>query len=217
MSFDILLIVFFFFRSRSLCCCCSLAKSCLTVCHPMDCSMPGSPVLHYLLDFAPIHIHWVTVCVKVAQSYLTHCDTMDYIVHGILQARILEWVALPSPGNFFNPGIEPRSPALQMNSLPAEPPGKPIESLMLSNRLILCCPFLLLSSIFPGIRVFFSESALLIRWCQSIRASVSASVLPMNIQGWYPLGLTGLISLLSKGLSRVFSSITVWKHQFFGP
>ena len=50
---------------------------------------------------------------------------------------------------------------------------------------------------------------------QSIRASASASVLPMNIQGWFPLGLTDLISLQSKRLSRVFSSITVWKHQFF--
>ena len=49
---------------------------------------------------------------------------------------------------------------------------------------------------------------------QSIGAS--ASVLSMNIQGWFPLGLTGLISLLSKGLSRVFSSTTVWRHQFFG-
>ena len=49
---------------------------------------------------------------------------------------------------------------------------------------------------------------------QSIRASASASVLPMNIQGWFPLGLTGLLSLQSKGLSRVFS--TVQKHQFFG-
>ena len=48
---------------------------------------------------------------------------------------------------------------------------------------------------------------------QSIGAS--ASVLPINIQGWYPLGLTGLISLLSRGLSRVFSSTTVQKHQFF--
>ena len=51
---------------------------------------------------------------------------------------------------------------------------------------------------------------------QSIGSSASASVLPMNIQGWFPLGLTGLISLQSKGLSRVFSSTTVWRHQFFG-
>ena len=50
---------------------------------------------------------------------------MDYTVHGILQARILEWVAFPSPGDLPNPGIEPRFPTLQMDSLPAEPPGKP--------------------------------------------------------------------------------------------
>ena len=51
---------------------------------------------------------------------------------------------------------------------------------------------------------------------QSIRVSASASVLLMNIQGWFPLGLPGLISLLSKGLSRVLSSTTIQKHQFFG-
>ena len=51
---------------------------------------------------------------------------------------------------------------------------------------------------------------------QSIGVSVSTSVLPMNIQGWYPLGWTGCISLQSKGLSRVFSNTTVQKHQFFG-
>ena len=51
---------------------------------------------------------------------------------------------------------------------------------------------------------------------KSIGASASASVLPMNIQGWLPLGLTGLISLQTKGLSRIFSSTTIQKHQFFG-
>ena len=51
---------------------------------------------------------------------------------------------------------------------------------------------------------------------KSIGCSALATVLPMNIQGWFPLGLTSLISLLSKGLSRVFSSTTVQKHQFFG-
>ena len=50
---------------------------------------------------------------------------------------------------------------------------------------------------------------------QRIGASASTSVLPMNTQGWFPLGFTGLISLLSKGFSRVFSSTTIWKHQFF--
>ena len=51
---------------------------------------------------------------------------------------------------------------------------------------------------------------------QSFRASASASVLPVNIQGWFPLGLTSLISLLPRGLSKVFSSTAIWKHQFFG-
>ena len=51
---------------------------------------------------------------------------------------------------------------------------------------------------------------------ENIGASTSTSVLPMDIQGWVPLRLTGLISLKSKGLSRVFSSITVWRHQCFG-
>ena len=78
-----------------------------------------------------------------------------------------------------------------------------------SNHLILCFPLLLLPSVFPSIRVFSNESALLIRW-QSIGAS--ASVLPVNV----PLGLTDLISLQSKGLSRVFSSTTIGKHRFFG-
>ena len=62
---------------------------------------------------------------KLAQSCLTVCNPMDYTVHGIPQAKILEWVAVPSPGDLPNPGIEPRSPALQVNSLPAEPQGKP--------------------------------------------------------------------------------------------
>ena len=70
----------------------------------------------------------------------------------------------------------------------------------------------LLPSIFPSIRVFSKELAICIR-CQSI--GVSAPILPMNIQGWFPLGLTGMISLLSKGLSRIFSNTTVQKYQFF--
>ena len=76
-----------------------------------------------------------------------------------------------------------------------------IESMMPSNHLILCRPLLFLPSIFPSIRVFFNESVLCIRW-----ASVSPSVLPMNIQDWFPLVLTALILLQSKGLSRVFSN-----------
>ena len=126
-------------------CCCSVTKLCPTLCDPVDCSMPGFPVLCYLPEFAQTHVHRVS--------------------------------------NVFQP-FHPMS------------------------------PFLLLPSIFPSIRVFSNELALHIRW-QSIGASASTSVLPMNIQGWSPLRLTGLISLLFKGLSRVFSSTTVRKHQFF--
>ena len=89
-----------------------------------------------------------------------------------------------------------------------------IESVMPSNHLILYHPFLLLPSIFPSIRVFSNEPVLHIRW-ESTGVSASASVLPMNIQDWFPLGSTGLISLQSKGLSRVFSNTTVQKHKFF--
>ena len=78
-----------------------------------------------------------------------------------------------------------------------------IKSVMLSNHFILCHPLLLLPLIFPRIRVF-SKSWLFTSGGQSIEASASALVLPMNIQSWFPLGLTGLISLLSKGLSRCF-------------
>ena len=83
-----------------------------------------------------------------------------------------------------------------------------------SNHLILCPPLLFLTSSFPAsgsfqMTQFFTAGG------QSIRASASTSVLPMNIQDWSPLGWTGWISLQSKGLSRVFSSTTVQKHQFF--
>ena len=89
-----------------------------------------------------------------------------------------------------------------------------IELAMPSNHVILCCPLLFLPSVFPSIRVFSSVSRLFASGGQSIRASASGSVLPMNIQGWFSLGLTGLTSLLSKRLSRVFSSTTFQKHQF---
>ena len=115
--------------------------SCLTLRDPMDCSMPGFPVLHHLPGLAQTHVHptiWSSVI--------------------------------------------PISSCLQ--SFPA-------------------------SGSFPMSQFFISSG-------QSIGASGSASVLPMNIQDWFPLGLTVLISLQSKGLSRVFSNTTVQKHQFFG-
>ena len=82
-------------------------------------------------------------------------------------------------------------------------------------HLILCHPLFLLPSIFPR-SGSFQMSQLFASGGQSIGASASTSVLPMNTQDWSPLGCTGWISLQSKGLSRVFSNTTVQKHQFFG-
>ena len=84
-----------------------------------------------------------------------------------------------------------------------------IASVMLSNHLILCSSLLLLPSVFPRISVLSNELALLITWLK-YWVSASATVLPMNIQSWFPLGLTGLI-LPSKNLLNT----TVQKHQFF--
>ena len=85
-----------------------------------------------------------------------------------------------------------------------------IELVMSPNHLVLCHPLLLLPSIFPSIRDS-SKSWLLASGGQSIGASASASVLPTSTQAWCPLGLTGLIFLLSKGLSRAFSNTIVQK------
>ena len=125
--------------------CCSVAKSCPTLCDPMDWSTLGFPVLHSLLELAL----------------------------------------------FIS-----------------------IESVMLSNHLILCCLLLLCFQSCPASGSFLM-SQLFASGSQSIGASASASVLPVNIQDWLLLWLTGLISLQSKGLSRVFPNTTVQKHQCF--
>ena len=88
-----------------------------------------------------------------------------------------------------------------------------IESVIPSKHLVLCHPLLLLPLIFPSTRVFSNELAFCIRWPN---IGASASVLPMNIQDIFSLGLTGLTSFQSKGPSRVFSNTTGQKYQFFG-
>ena len=124
----------------------SVAQSYPTLCDPMNCSTPGLPVLHQLLEFTQTHVHWV------------------------------------------GDAIQPSHPL----SSPSPPTSNLSQHQGLSN-----------------------ESALHIRWPKYWRLA-SASVLPVNIQNWLPLGGTGWISLQSKGLSRVLSNTTVQKHQFFG-
>ena len=86
-----------------------------------------------------------------------------------------------------------------------------IVSVMSSNHLILCRPLCLLLSIFPRIRVFSNELILRIRWPKILEFQLQLQTLPMNTQDWFPLGWIGWISLLSKGLPRVFFNTTVQK------
>ena len=91
----------------------------------------------------------------------------------------------------------------------------PIESVKPSNHLVLCSPLLLLPSIFPSIRVFSNELALRIWWPKHWSFSFSISPSSEYSLGLFLLWVTGLISLQSKGLSKVFSNTTVQKHHFF--
>ena len=121
------------------------------------------------------------------------------VVSNSLQPHGLQHARLPWPS---------RSPRVCSNSCPLSwwyHPTIPSSVFPFSS-----CP-----QSFPA-SGYFPVSQLFASGGQNIGASASASVLPVNIQGWFPLGLTALISLQSKGLSRVFSSTTVWKHQFFG-
>ena len=114
---------------------------------------------------------------------------------------------------FVTPWTTAHQASLSLSISRSFPKFLSIELVMLSNHLIIIHPFLLLPFIFPA-SVLLSQ--LFALGGQSVGASASASILPMSNQGWFPLQLTGLISLLSKGLSRVFSSTTVRKRQFFG-
>ena len=130
---------------------------------------------------------WNVFCYSVTKLCPTLCDHMDCSTPGFPVLHYLPEFA-QTYVHWVSDAIQPSHP-LSFPFLPA--------------------------SIFPSITVFFSVLVLCIRW-PNIGASAPASVLPMNIQSWFPLGLTDLISLLSKGLSRIFSNTTVQKHQFFG-
>ena len=133
--------------------------------------------------------------IKTSPIYFTHKDIVALVEPlSLVWLFVMPWTAAHQA---------PLSPGVGSCSCPLNGDA---------NHLILCHPLLLLPSIFPSIRVF-SVSQFFTSGGQNIGASASASVLPMNIQCWFPLGLTGLISLESKGLSRVFSRTTIWKHQ----
>ena len=145
---------------------------------------------------------WNSLTFSMIQQMLAISHIKSVVIQSLSHVRLFvtQWIAAHQTSLSFT--ISPS--LLQLMS---------IETVMPSNHLILCCPLLLLPSIFLSVGIFFNESAS--SGGQSIRASALPLVLPMNIQGWFPLGLTGLISLLSKGLSRVFSNTTIQKYHFF--
>ena len=146
---------------------------------------------------------------------------MDYPVHEILQARILDWVALPFSrgssqprdrtqvshiaGKFFTSWANSQS-LLKLMSI------KSVMHPTISSSVV---PFSSCLQSFPASGSFLM-SRLFTTGGQSIGASTLESVPTMNIQDWFPLGLTSLIALQSKGLSRVFYNTTVQKHHFLG-
>ena len=131
---------------------------------------------------------WLYVCVCVCVCVL-------------LVVQLLSNVQL-----FVTPWTAAYWASLSITNSQSLPKLMSIDSVMPSSHLILCQPLLLLPSIFPSIRIFSNESDLCIRWSNT---GNSASVLSMNIEDWFTLGLTGLISLQAIELSRVFSNTTV--------
>ena len=139
------------------------------------------------------------------------------LLHSIVLVSLIAVVQSPSHIRLFaTPWTAARQASLSLTTFWSLPKFMFIALVMPSSQLILWRPLLLLPSIFSRIRDFSSELSVCIRWRKYWNISASALVLPVNIQGWLPLRLTGLISLLSKGLSEIFSSTTVRRHQFFG-
>ena len=133
-----------------------------------------------------------------------------------MKTTVIFVVQSPSRVQFFTtPWMPARQASLSLTISQSLPKFKSFTSVMPSRHLILWCSLLLRSESLPASRAF-PVSQLFTSGGQIIRASASASVLPMSIQGWLPLRLTDLTSLLSMGLSGVFSSTTVWRNQFFG-
>ena len=127
-------------------------------------------------------------CCSVTQSYPTFCDLMDFSTPGF---------PVPHP----SPKVCPSLCQLHQWYHLARSS---------CNTVFTFYPQAFLASgTFAMSQLFTSDD-------QNTGTSASALVLQMSIQGWFPLRMTGLISLLSKGLSKVFSSTTVWRHQFFG-
>ena len=165
---------------------------------PKEVKNTGCLRIQYPLLPQPAHV--------LLPFYLFNCQITTMNIHPCLHNSVTQsWPHEPQH-------VRPPCPSPMAWSLP-----KPMstESVMPSNHLILCCPLFSCPQPFQA-SGSFQMSQLFASGGQSIGVSASASIFPVNIQGWFPLGWTGWISLQSEGLSRVFSNTTVQKHQFFG-
>ena len=147
-------------------------------------------------------------------SWHHRTEIIKFSVHPVLAFTFYQFSSFQSLSHvlvFATPWTAAHQASLSITNTQSLLKPTSIESVMPSNHLILCRPLLLLPSTFPP-SGSFPMSQFFASGGQSIGAS--ASILPMTIQGWSPLGWTGWISLQSKGLSRVFSNTTVQKHQF---
>ena len=160
-------------------------------------------LLHYCWECKLIQSLWRTVCgfLKILGIKL---PSVSHSFQSLSHVRLFE-----------TPWIAAHQASLSITNSWSIPKLMSIKSVIPSSHLILCRPLLLLPQALPA-SGSFPMSQLFAWGGQSIGVSVSSSVLPMNTQDWSPLGWLGWISLLPKGLSRVFSNTTVQKHQFFG-
>ena len=145
---------------------------------------------------------------------LFHVLILHYFNYHIFNYHISSVQLLSHVQLFATPWTAARQVSLSITNSRSLLKLMSIELVMPSSLLIFCHPLLFLPSMFPSIRVFSNKSVLHIKWPKYW--SFSFSISPSNEYSvWFPLGLTGLISLQSKGLSRVFSNTTVQKHQIF--
>ena len=164
---------------------------------------------------------------KVSQSWLTLCNSLNCnmpgsAIHGILQAKKLVWIqfnSIQSTGRvwlFVTPWISACQASLSITNSWSLLKFMSNESVMPSNHIILCRPLLLPPLFFPSIRVFPDESVLHIRWPKYWSFSLNIGPPSNEYSGLISFRVDRMISLQSRGFSRVFSNITVQNHQFFG-
>ena len=148
---------------------------------------------------------------QVNDNHCLFCVPIALLIYlcSVSSVQLLSRVRL-----LVTPWTAARQAPLSITNSQSSPKLMSIESVVPSNHLILCHPLLLRLQSFPA-SGSFQMSQFFGSGSQSIGVSASASVLPMNIQDWFPLGWTGWISLQSKGLSRIFSNTTLQKYQFF--